>query len=42
MPVNIQALGLPAKRLVLSYIFDWIVIMYGRSIHPFRFVPTIN
>lgn len=27
MPVNIQALGLPAKRLVLSYIFDWIVII---------------
>ncbi|EKG19409.1 Phosphatidic acid phosphatase type 2/haloperoxidase [Macrophomina phaseolina MS6] len=27
MPVNIQALGLPSKRLVLSYVFDWIVII---------------
>ncbi|GME51301.1 Phosphatidic acid phosphatase type 2/haloperoxidase [Neofusicoccum parvum] len=27
MRVNIQALGLPSKRLVLSYIFDWIIII---------------
>lgn len=27
MPFNIAALGLPSKRLVASYILDWIVIM---------------
>ncbi|KAL0261023.1 hypothetical protein SLS55_004715 [Diplodia seriata] len=27
MPINIRALGLPSKRLVASYILDWIVII---------------
>ncbi|OJD37659.1 pap2 domain-containing protein [Diplodia corticola] len=27
MPINVRALGLPSKRLVASYVLDWIVII---------------